>query len=113
MIKNVHPYSGLLHTFIYCVSLLAVSIGSAKAQPGATIFNDNFTSTALGSLWATPTSWTASDGAASFYDGPYRTLKTKIRYSQPSYILETAAKGFTASYHREFRLTFGQATRPM
>ena len=82
----------------------------AKAQgSGATIFRDDFTGDMLGNLWQQPTSWTVANRAAYlFTDGGDRWLNTSNSYSASSYIIETAAYGFTVNYYRSFKITFGQ-----
>lgn len=94
--------------FSSILSLLALNI---YAQPSdSTIFRDDFNRTALGDFWQAAPSWSIVNGSAyNFIDGTGGTLRTSESYSQSSYIIETKASGFTGSYMREFRITFGQA----
>jgi len=74
------------------------------------LFRDDFDRVELGSFWEAAPSWSIVNGSAyNFIDGIGGTLRTTMDYSQESYIIETSAKGFTDSYYREFRITFGQA----
>jgi hypothetical protein len=104
---NLRLHADQLRNYSLFFALLFVG-SKLTAQTGATIFSDHFNRASLGSFWHTPTSWTIQNGAAYVLDGAPSRLATASDYSQPSYIIETVAKGFTASYYREFRLTFGQ-----
>lgn len=94
------------------VSLIAFfilqSTTGINAQRAGTIFSDDFSGIALGTLWEKPTSWTTVVQSAYLFDGQNRWLRTSASYTEPSYVIETSAKGFTSSYYREFRVTFGQ-----
>lgn len=70
------------------------------------IFRDDFNRTTLGDEWQTY-NWSIVNGAA--FNGNGGPLRTTIAYDDSSYIIETAARGFTNNYYREFRITFGQA----
>ncbi len=62
----------------------------------------------MGTFWKAHYSWSIVNGTAyNYIDGTGGTLRTSAKYTQPSYIIETAAKGFTDN--RDFRITFGQA----
>jgi hypothetical protein len=87
-----------------------LSSPDGRAQSTTTsIFVDHFTGNALGKLWQQPTSWTVANGSAYiFVDGGERWLRTNSAYTATSYIIETAARGFTINYRRAFRIAFGQ-----
>jgi hypothetical protein len=104
LLPNLH-YSTLLYFFIFL--WLFSSKGNAQTK-GPTIFRDNFTGPTLGNLWQRPTSWTVANQSAYFFDGGDRWLRTNKAYTQTSYIIETAAFGFTINYYRSFKITFGQ-----
>ncbi len=83
--------------------------GLFAQTPDSTLFRDDFNRSELGSSWQGE-SWSIVNGAAyNFTSGVGGTLKTTRGYSQPSYIIETTAKGFTSNHFRYFRITFGQA----
>ena len=83
---------------------------SAQQQPDSVIFRDDFDRTALGDFWQPAPSWSIVNSSAyNYIDGAGGILRTTETYSQPSYIIETKASGFTNSYGREFSITFGQA----
>lgn len=88
--------------------LLLFGPGLINAQSTAPIFRDDFSEEALSKLWQKPTNWSTANQSAYFFDGQDRWLRTGTSYADTSYIIETAAKGFTGSYFREFRITFGQ-----
>ncbi|WP_347158079.1 CBM35 domain-containing protein [Pontibacter chitinilyticus] len=95
----------LLFLFLCC--LLAPSV--LFAQSGKVLFRDDFNQGFLGDEWQAYRSWSAGDGSAhNRVDGIGGTLLTKRALDAPAYVIETAAKGFTNSYWREFRLIFGQ-----
>jgi len=80
----------------------------ASAQPGSMIFKDEFNRNVLGAGWLPGDYWASANGFAyNVYD--WGILATSKNYNQESYVIETAAKGFTASYWREFRILFGQS----
>lgn len=93
-------------------ALLLFNTPQLRAQAAdAPIFRDDFSRKALGSFWQTPTQWSIKKGAAHcFTDGTGASLRTAGAYSQSSFVIETAALGFTGSYMREFRITFGQGS---
>lgn len=75
----------------------------------STFFRDDFNRASLGNFWKAAPAWSVVQGSAySFIDGTGGTLRTAENYNELSYIIETKAKGFTGSYMREFRITFGQ-----
>lgn len=91
-----------LSIFLFC------SVRLSAQSTDLTIFEDDFNRTALGSFWQAQRGWSIKAGLA-FNKDDIGTLRTSAAYSQPSYIIETSAKGFTSGYYREFRITFGQA----
>ena len=88
--------------------LIVVHRKEAYAQPGSLIFKDEFTGNVLSADWTSENYWSAAGGFA-YSVRDWGALTTSKKYSSESYVIETAAKGFTASYWREFRITFGQA----
>lgn len=109
MKKNLQTHFFIVSKWSVFLSLFFLNSGGLTAQtPANTIFRDDFDRVSLGPFWHEPTSWTILNESAYFFDGPYRNLKTTESYSHASYVIETAAKGFTGSYFREFRITFGQ-----
>lgn len=83
---------------------------SLFAQTDPLLFRDDFEREALGPDWQASSSWSIVDGSAyNFASGLRGSLRTTRHFSSDSYVLETAARGFTNSYWREFSLTFGQA----
>jgi hypothetical protein len=89
--------------------LLIIFLSPAKVPAQATdvsIFRDDFDRNILGSGWQTNNWFIINGSAYNGYGGP---LKTTVSYDQTSYVIETAARGFTNNYYREFRITFGQA----
>ena len=109
--RNNLQVPALLH-FLNSIFLLIFSSGTVTLYAQTNdfeIFRDDFNRTALGSFWQANASWSIVNGSAyNFIDGTGGTLRTTAVYNEPSYIIETTAKGFTASYVREFRITFGQ-----
>ena len=100
----------LFNVFLFLLFISSSVHIHSQSSTGSTIFRDDFDRTFLGSRWGATYSWSIVDGAAyNFLDGFAGTLKTATEYSQSSYIIETSAKGFTAGYKREFRITFGQS----
>ncbi|HUP11968.1 MAG TPA: hypothetical protein VM187_07150, partial [Niastella sp.] len=86
------------------------SFGLFAKTLDAPIFRDDFNRNTLGSSWIADASWSIVNGAAyTAVDGIDEKLKTATAYNEPSYIIETAVKGFTNNYFRVFRITFGQA----
>jgi len=98
-----HFYSGLINGLFLLIFFTAPC--NLVAQD-VTIFRDDFDRDILGSEWQTD-NWTVVNGSA--YNGYGGPLRTTTGYDQTSYIIETTAVGFTNSYYREFRITFGQA----
>lgn len=95
--------------WIFLVILSFGGAGLFAQSSDSVIFKDNFNRKVLGNFWKADASWSIREGSAyNFIDGTGGTLKTAKSYSQASYIIETKAKGFTGSYMRDFRLTFGQ-----
>lgn len=103
----MRKFSFLLLCFKILFVLLLCSHTNVFAQvAGSAIFKDDFNRSTLGNAWQTDT-WSIVKGAAyTVHNGP---LRTATAYKDSSYIIETSAKGFTNSYHREFRIIFGQA----
>ncbi|WP_221392865.1 T9SS type A sorting domain-containing protein [Dyadobacter sp. NIV53] len=100
--------------FVYRTSFLfgAVILCSGSqllfAQSGSLPFRDDFSRNSLGGNWKDDKTWSILNGRAyNPYDAG--SLVTAKKYAADSYILETAAMGFTGSYWRQFRITFGQA----
>jgi hypothetical protein len=100
----------LLSFFVVCIYMAAFTVPAGLRAQGtdSLLFRDDFNRTALGSRWESPTSWTIQDQKAYLFAGPNRWLRTSTAFDLPSYIIETAAIGFTPGYRREFRATFGQ-----
>lgn len=98
------------HFFVMTIVIFSTISGkTANAQPGSTIFKDEFNGNTLSNSWQPDNNWTAANGFAySIYD--FGQLATSKNYDSDSYIIETTAKGFTSSYWREFRIIFGQLT---
>lgn len=95
--------------FFLLMFLLVTNTLSAQSGDSI-IFRDDFNRATLGSFWQAAYSWSIVNGSAySFIDGTGGTLRTSQNYSQTSYVIETKARGFTGSYKREFRISFGQA----
>lgn len=89
--------------------VLAASESIFAQTPDNFILRENFNRTSFGNLWKAHPSWSLVNGSAlNFIDGTGGTLKTAKSYQDSSYIIVTAAKGFTGSYQREFSITFGQ-----
>ncbi|MEO6218911.1 MAG: hypothetical protein ABIO81_00680, partial [Ginsengibacter sp.] len=99
------PLAHLINSLFLLVFFSAPSNLFAQ-EPAATIFKDDFDRNILGSEWQT-NNWFIINGFA--YNGAGGPLRTTVGYNEPSYIIETAAKGFTDNYYREFRIIFGQA----
>lgn len=100
--------------FTACRSFLALfifamsSAGFTFAQPGSLILKDEFNGNALSTNWNNDANWYAGNGTAyNVYD--MGALITSKKYDADSYTIETTVKGFTGSYWRQFRFTFGQA----
>ena len=102
----------LNYRFTRCFVLLTLVLagGSLSAQTAdSSIFKDDFDRAQLGSFWQAHPSWYIQASAAfNYIDGTGGTLRTTDNFKQPSYIIETTARGFTDSYMREYRITFGQ-----
>ena len=101
------PFRHLALKRILFATAFFATVFNVSAQSGTSIFRDDFNRATLGSFWNMPTSWSIKNGAAYYFDG-FEGLRTDAKYTQQSFIVETAAKGFTSSYKRAFRLTFGQ-----
>ena len=71
-----------------------------------TIFRDDFDRANIGIAWQT-NSWSIVNGSA--FNNGGGTLRTTSTYTDSSYVIETAAKGFSNAYNRQFKITFGQA----
>lgn len=97
-----HPLTFKTIKVFFTVMLFAAA-GNLYAQD---IFKDDFNRNTLGSDWQTE-GWRISIGAAYNPDVGY--MITTNAYKDSSYVLETAAMGFTNDYYREFRFTFGQS----
>jgi hypothetical protein len=96
-------------TLVVGLVILLVASGNVFAQSDSLIFRDDFNRSTLGINWQHHPSWSIVNGLAyNSIDGSGGILRTSIAYLQPSYIIETVAKGFTVNYYREFRITFGQ-----
>lgn len=81
------------------------------AQSDTLIFSDDFNRDSLGSDWQASATWSIVDGMASNYiDGTGGILRTTRHFAADSYVIETAAKGFTNDYWRQFRIVFGQTS---
>src|SRR5689334_18132466 len=93
-------------SYLFLILLCFISYKGLARVSGATIFRDDFNRNILGSAWQT-NYWSIVNGSA--YNGYGGPLSTTNSYSQTSYVIETAAKGFTNNYYREFMITFGQA----
>lgn len=93
--------------FLSALFLSAIHLSAYSSD--STIFRDDFDRSAFGRAWQASPSWSISNGMAyNFIDGTGGKLVTAKAYDSSSYILETKASGFTPSYFREFRITFGQ-----
>ena len=93
-----------------CSFLFAfVQVTTVYSQTDSIIFRDDFNRSELGNDWGQADDWSLQSGHAyNFTDGTNDALKTAKSYSNPSYILESTARGFSVSYQREFRIIFGQ-----
>jgi len=79
------------------------------AQSDSLIFGDDFNRDSLGADWQASATWSTVDSMATNYiDGTGGTLRTTRYFAADSYVIETAAKGFTNDYWRQFRIVFGQ-----
>ena len=101
--------SGKKTWLVFLLLLLSQAPSKLFAQSDTLIFRDDFNSDSLGSDWQASATWSIVDGMASNYiDGTGGTLKTTSQFAADSYVIETAAKGFTNDYWRQFRIVFGQ-----
>src|SRR5688572_20521303 len=100
-------YLSFYSKVILCFLLITLSKDAGLfAQTDEPVFRDDFNRSNFGSSWQADLSWSIVNGAAyNFVDGIDAKLKTTAAYSQPSYVIETAARGFTTNYYREFRIT--------
>ncbi|MBF9252720.1 T9SS type A sorting domain-containing protein [Pontibacter sp. 172403-2] len=93
--------------------LLFVLLAPSKlfAQSDSLIFSDDFNRDSLGTDWVANATWSIADGmAANYIDGIGGTLRTSRYFTADSYVIETAAKGFSNDYWRQFRIVFGQTS---
>src|SRR5687767_15466634 len=95
-----------LTNVFFLLMLFSASANLFGQAPVLTIFRDDFNRNTLGSAWQTQT-WSIVNGSAFTGDGG--SLSTTAAFTDSSYIIETAAKGFTDHYYREFRFIFGRA----
>lgn len=101
-----------LHRVIGAMLFMSVLLSATPVwaqSSDSVLFKDDFNSATLDNRWETPTSWTIQAGAAYLFAGSDRWLRTNKGYDLRSYIIETAAMGFTPGYHRKFHISFGQA----
>src|SRR5688572_4484624 len=86
-----------------------IQVTTVYAQNNPLIFRDDFNRSELGNDWGQAEGWSIQSGYAyNNTNGIGGILQTADKYSAPSYILETTARGFSSSYQREFRIVFGQ-----
>lgn len=101
------PVACRVPQLLLLIMLLSGNLPQLFAQSGLLPFRDDFNRSTLGANWKTDFGWSIQSGSAySPYDAG--NLITDLNYAADSYIIETSAMGFTGSYWREFRITFGQ-----
>ncbi len=93
---------------IFLIFILMYSQAYLFGQANNLIFKDDFSQNTMGVNWQVDPFWSIGDGIA-YNSSDLGTLSTLRSFSAPSYVIETAVKGFSYAYWRQFFFTFGQA----